>query len=128
VPSVLIPARRPTRRLLCYISARRPPPRSWAPTWTPSSASCLGLCPPVLNLGFCAQAHATAAVLNFSEEATPEILGPYMDALISKLLVLMQHPRKIVQEGALTAIAGVADCAQVQYSAPCLFLPTQQGG
>lgn len=36
-----------------------------------------------------------------------------MDALISKLLVLMQHPRKIVQEGALTAIAGVADCAQV---------------
>lgn len=36
------------------------------------------------------QAHAAAAVLNFSESCTPEILTPYLDGVISKLLVLLQ--------------------------------------
>jgi hypothetical protein len=33
------------------------------------------------------QAHASAAVVNFSECAEQEILPPYLDTLISKLLV-----------------------------------------
>lgn len=45
------------------------------------------------------QAHAASAVLNFSENCTPEILTPYLDGVISKLLVLLQvniiHASKI---------------------------------
>lgn len=45
------------------------------------------------------QAHAASAVLNFSENCTPEILTPYLDGVISKLLVLLQvhviHAHKI---------------------------------
>nr|GLL21198.1 importin-5-like [Ipomoea trifida] len=36
------------------------------------------------------QAHAASAVLNFSENCTPEILTPYLDGIVSKLLVLLQ--------------------------------------
>lgn len=39
---------------------------------------------------FLIQAHAAAAILNFSESCTPEILTPYLDGVISKLLVLLQ--------------------------------------
>ncbi|KAJ7541709.1 hypothetical protein O6H91_10G072300 [Diphasiastrum complanatum] len=63
------------------------------------------------------QAHAAAAILNFSESCTPEILTPYLDGIISKLLVLLQNGRKMVQEGALTALASVADSAQSHFQA-----------
>lgn len=59
------------------------------------------------------QAHACAAVVNFSEGADQELMQPHLDTLISKLLVLLQHGKKLVQEGALTAMASVADCSQV---------------
>lgn len=36
------------------------------------------------------QAHAASAVLNFSENCTPDILTPYLDGIVSKLLVLLQ--------------------------------------
>lgn len=36
------------------------------------------------------QAHAASAVLNFSENCTPEILTPYLDGIVHKLLVLLQ--------------------------------------
>eukprot|EP00271_Cylindrocystis_brebissonii_P019237 TRINITY_DN5787_c0_g1_i1.p1 TRINITY_DN5787_c0_g1~~TRINITY_DN5787_c0_g1_i1.p1 ORF type:complete len:1153 (+),score=248.27 TRINITY_DN5787_c0_g1_i1:117-3461(+) len=62
------------------------------------------------------QAHAAAAVLNFSESATPEVMTPYLDAIISKLLILLQTNKRMVQEGALTALAAVADCAQEHFS------------
>lgn len=39
----------------------------------------------------------------------------HMDALIAKLLTLLQQGKKIVQEGALTALASVADCSQEQF-------------
>ncbi|KAL1215898.1 Transportin-1 [Cardamine amara subsp. amara] len=58
------------------------------------------------------QAHAASAVLNFSENCTPEILTPYLDGVISKLLVLLQNGKQMVQEGALTALASVADSSQ----------------
>ncbi|GMH20087.1 hypothetical protein Nepgr_021928 [Nepenthes gracilis] len=58
------------------------------------------------------QAHAASAVLNFSENCTPEILTPYMDGIVGKLLVLLQNGKQMVQEGALTALASVADSSQ----------------
>ncbi|XP_076938845.1 uncharacterized protein LOC143607196 isoform X2 [Bidens hawaiensis] len=59
------------------------------------------------------QAHAASAVLNFSENCTPDILTPYLDGIVSKLLVLLQNGKQMVQEGALTALASVADSSQV---------------
>ncbi|CAO2831880.1 unnamed protein product [Amaranthus hypochondriacus] len=58
------------------------------------------------------QAHAASAVLNFSENCTPEILTPYLDGIVSKLLVLLQNGKQMVQEGALTALASVADSSR----------------
>ncbi|KAL9255453.1 Importin-5-like protein [Drosera capensis] len=58
------------------------------------------------------QAHAASAVLNFSENCTPEILSPYLDGIVTKLLVLLQNGKQMVQEGALTALASVADSSQ----------------
>jgi len=61
------------------------------------------------------QAHACAAVVNFSEGADADMLPPYLDHLISKLLGLLQHGKKTVQESALTAMASVADCSQALF-------------
>ncbi|KAM0952064.1 putative importin-beta domain, armadillo-like helical, TOG domain, importin beta family [Dioscorea sansibarensis] len=61
------------------------------------------------------QAHAASALLNFSENCTPEILAPYMDGIVSKLLVLLGSGKQMVQEGALTALASVADSSQEQF-------------
>lgn len=36
------------------------------------------------------QAHAASAVLNFSENCTPDILTPYLDGIVGKLLLLLQ--------------------------------------
>jgi len=36
------------------------------------------------------QAHAASAVLNFTENCTPDILTPYLEGIVSKLLVLLQ--------------------------------------
>ncbi|ONK77843.1 uncharacterized protein A4U43_C02F11310, partial [Asparagus officinalis] len=36
------------------------------------------------------RAHAASAVLNFSKNCTPDILTPYLDGIVSKLLVLLQ--------------------------------------
>ena len=57
------------------------------------------------------QAHACAAVVNFAEGCDQDIMGPYLDALITKLLALIQNGRKNVQEGALTAMASIADAS-----------------
>ncbi|GKD49609.1 putative TOG domain, importin beta family protein, partial [Tanacetum coccineum] len=56
------------------------------------------------------QAHAASVVLNFSENCTPDILTP--DGIVSKLLVLLQNGKQMVQQGALTALASVADSSQ----------------
>lgn len=61
------------------------------------------------------QAHACAASVNFSEGVDEEILPPYLDALISKLLLLLQHGKKLVQEGALTAMASMADSSKALF-------------
>ncbi|KAK9060573.1 hypothetical protein SSX86_021279 [Deinandra increscens subsp. villosa] len=66
----------------------------------------------IIILG-CRFAHAASAVLNFSENCTPELLNPYLDGIVGKLLVLLQNAKQMVQEGALTALASVADSSQV---------------
>lgn len=61
------------------------------------------------------QAHACAATVNFAENIDEELLPPYLDVLITKLLVLLQHGKKLVQEGALTAMASIADCSKALF-------------
>lgn len=58
------------------------------------------------------QSHAAAAVINFTENCTSEIIAGYLDGLLTKLLILLQNGKRIVQEQAITAIASVADCAE----------------
>uniref|UniRef100_M8CRZ7 Importin-5 n=1 Tax=Aegilops tauschii TaxID=37682 RepID=M8CRZ7_AEGTA len=67
---------------------------------------------PDLQVQYHQKAHAASAILNFSENCTPEILTPYLDGIVSKLLVLLQNGKQMVQEGALTALASVADSSQ----------------
>ncbi|KAG1673229.1 hypothetical protein FOA52_013109 [Chlamydomonas sp. UWO 241] len=61
------------------------------------------------------QAHACAATVNFADNVEEELLPPYLDSLIMKLLVLLQHGKKLVQEGALTAMASIADCSKALF-------------
>ncbi|KAJ8645121.1 hypothetical protein MRB53_006869 [Persea americana] len=61
------------------------------------------------------QAHAASAVLNFSENCTSDILTPYLDGIVNKLLMLLQNGKQMVQEGALTALASVADSSQEHF-------------
>jgi hypothetical protein len=61
------------------------------------------------------QAHAASAVLNFTENCTPQILAPYLDGVVGKLLILLQNGKQMVQEGALTALASVADSSQEHF-------------
>ena len=44
------------------------------------------------------------------------LVPPYLDVLIQKLLSLLQNGQKLVQEGALTAMASVADCAKDSFA------------
>ena len=58
------------------------------------------------------RSHAAAALVNFCEEAEKEVLTPYLDALISNLLPLIDSNRRFVQEQALSTIATIADSAE----------------
>ncbi|KAL0056152.1 hypothetical protein WJX82_008212 [Trebouxia sp. C0006] len=62
-----------------------------------------------------AKAHAAAAIVNFSENCDEEILTGYLDNLITQLLGLLQNGQKLVKEGALTALASVADAANAHF-------------
>ena len=44
-----------------------------------------------------------------------DLLPPYLDALIARLLGLLRNGESLVQEGALTALASVADCAKANF-------------
>jgi hypothetical protein len=62
------------------------------------------------------QAHASAAMVNFSEGCPPEHMALYLDGLMNKLMSMLQGGHKMVQEGALTALASVADNAQTAFA------------
>ncbi|XP_066397593.1 uncharacterized protein [Miscanthus floridulus] len=61
------------------------------------------------------QAHAASAILNFSENCRPDILTPYLDVIVGKLLLLLQTGNQMVQEAALTALASAADSSQEHF-------------
>ncbi|KAL6943318.1 hypothetical protein ACO0RG_002311 [Hanseniaspora osmophila] len=61
------------------------------------------------------QTHAAAALVNFSEEASQTIMEPYLDSLLSNLLVLLQSDKTYVQEQALTTIAFIANAAEKKF-------------
>lgn len=61
------------------------------------------------------QTHAAAALVNFSEQADQRILEPYLDSLLTNLLVLLQSNKLYVQEQALTTIAFIAEAAKIKF-------------
>lgn len=61
------------------------------------------------------QAHAAAALVNFSEAASKDVLEPYLDSLLNNLLGLLQSPKRYVQEQVLTTIAIIADAAEQKF-------------
>lgn len=61
------------------------------------------------------QVHAAAAMVNFAENATKEILEPYLDSLLTNLLSLLQSPKRYVIEQVITTISIVADAAQTKF-------------
>jgi hypothetical protein len=62
---------------------------------------------------FRVQSHAAAALVNFCEEAEKEILEPYLDELLKRLLSLLtSDSKRYVQEQALSTIATIADSAE----------------
>lgn len=61
------------------------------------------------------QSHAASAVINFCEVAVPEVLTPYLDGIVSKLLALLRDGKVIVQEQAVTALASIADCIKKDF-------------
>ena len=80
------------------------------------------------------QAHAGAALVNFSEDCPKNILTQYLDAIIAKLETilsskfkeLVEKGSKLVLEQVVTTIASVADTAEEKFQAyydrfvPCL--------
>ena len=80
------------------------------------------------------QAHAGAALVNFSEDCPKGILAPYLEPIISKLeeilsskfKELVERGNKLVLEQVVTTIASVADTAEEKFVAyydrfvPCL--------
>eukprot|EP01123_Difflugia_compressa_P007967 TRINITY_DN225_c0_g1_i1.p1 TRINITY_DN225_c0_g1~~TRINITY_DN225_c0_g1_i1.p1 ORF type:complete len:1096 (-),score=260.74 TRINITY_DN225_c0_g1_i1:411-3698(-) len=61
------------------------------------------------------QAHTAAAIINFCEKFDAETIAPYLDSLLSCLLVLIQGGNKMVQEQALTAVASIAGCSEKHF-------------
>ncbi len=80
------------------------------------------------------QAHAGAALVNFSEDCPKGILAPYLEGIIGKLegilsskfKELVERGNKLVLEQIVTTIASVADTAEEKFVAyydrfvPCL--------
>lgn len=61
------------------------------------------------------QVHAAAAMVNFAENATKEILEPYLDGLLTNLLTLLNSPKRYVIEQVITTISIIADAAQNKF-------------
>ncbi|KAG8470763.1 hypothetical protein KFE25_009184 [Diacronema lutheri] len=62
------------------------------------------------------QGHAASAIINFCEHTTRETLEPYLEALLGKLLLLLQRNVRHVQEQAVTAVASIADVADGSFA------------
>ena len=70
------------------------------------------------------QAHAGAALVNFSEDCPKAVLAPYLDNIMTKLesiltskfQELMEKGNKLVLEQIVTTIASVADAAEEKFT------------
>jgi importin-5 len=62
------------------------------------------------------QSHAAAAVIIFCDEASPAIIGPYLNPLRGKLQAILQSRMRLTQEQAVIAIAAVADSADSHFA------------
>jgi hypothetical protein len=58
------------------------------------------------------QAHCAAATINFCEYLDRDIMTPYLEPLLGKLVPLLNSPKLFVQEQIVTTIATVADTVQ----------------
>jgi hypothetical protein len=85
-----------TRALVCLRSRLRPGKRCLGvPKRLPTPLSArVPVRPPYPRR---VQAHAAAAVVNFSEGAEADLMAPHLDTLITKLLTLLQRGKKLVQ-------------------------------
>uniref|UniRef100_A0A8C3IFX7 Importin 5 n=1 Tax=Chrysemys picta bellii TaxID=8478 RepID=A0A8C3IFX7_CHRPI len=63
------------------------------------------------------QAHAAAALINFTEDCPKSLLIPYLDNLVKHLhsTMLIQKGTKLVLEQVVTSIASVADTAEEKF-------------
>lgn len=54
-------------------------------------------------------------MVNFCEAADKETLEPYMDAILEKLMAILNTNKMYMQEQAITTIATIADSAQDRF-------------
>ena len=59
------------------------------------------------------QAHSSAAVVNFSENCDQELLPPYLDTLITKLMTLLQNGQRMVQVGLWCCLSSTSTSATI---------------
>jgi hypothetical protein len=64
------------------------------------------------------QAHAAAALINFTEDCPKSLLTPYLDDLVKHLHSIMALK---LQEVRFTAVGGARLCCWVGASFPCLL-------
>lgn len=60
--------------------------------------------------------HAATAVVNFADDCEKEFIQPYLDALFTKLVILLKGGIRYAQEQALSAISALADCSQTLFA------------
>lgn len=69
-------------------------------------------------------AHAAAALINFCEGVERDILLPYLDPIVERLLKLLhpgasgegKQPKRYVQEQVITTLAMVADASEATFA------------
>eukprot|EP01027_Heterolobosea_sp_BB2_P017416 GEZU01024672.1.p1 GENE.GEZU01024672.1~~GEZU01024672.1.p1 ORF type:complete len:931 (-),score=263.30 GEZU01024672.1:811-3603(-) len=61
------------------------------------------------------QCHAATAIVNFVEDCQHQFIEPYLDALLNKLLMLLQKGKRFVQEQTLSAISAVAGSSETLF-------------
>eukprot|EP00735_Rhodelphis_limneticus_P008844 TRINITY_DN2321_c0_g1::TRINITY_DN2321_c0_g1_i1::g.20738::m.20738 TRINITY_DN2321_c0_g1::TRINITY_DN2321_c0_g1_i1::g.20738 ORF type:complete len:1078 (+),score=394.95,sp/Q8BKC5/IPO5_MOUSE/35.22/0.0,HEAT/PF02985.17/3.9e+03,HEAT/PF02985.17/7.7,HEAT/PF02985.17/2.6e+03,HEAT/PF02985.17/4.8e+03,HEAT/PF02985.17/0.24,HEAT/PF02985.17/6e-06,HEAT/PF02985.17/0.067,HEAT/PF02985.17/3.5e+02,HEAT/PF02985.17/1.7,HEAT/PF02985.17/0.053,HEAT/PF02985.17/6e+02,HEAT_2/PF13646.1/1.2e+02,HEAT_2/PF13646.1/14,HEAT_2/PF13646. len=62
------------------------------------------------------QSHAAAALINFCEYCSADLISVYLGSLLAKLHGLLQSGKRLVQEQAITAIAAIADSAKEMFT------------
>jgi hypothetical protein len=72
--------------------------------------------------------HAAAALINFCEGVERNVLLPYLEPIVERLLKLLDptgdpaHVRRYVQEQAITTLAMVADASETTFGKVGSFL------